>query len=132
MQWKLTVRYMGASATDTVPEAELADPWTFVEISEDIDKCDGGHFEDGDGPTEHPLAWKDGRATETRCGPWKGGFDDGHRGVLRPPPGAGGAAHAGARGHPRGDVRRRRCRTPTLWTPLTGLSGRWSPKPFRR
>ena len=76
MQWKLTVRYMGASATDTVPEAELADPWTFVEISEDIDKCDGGHFKDGDGPTEHPLAWKDGRATETRCGPWTGGFEE--------------------------------------------------------
>lgn len=76
MNWKLTVNYMGHTAMQTVSEAELADRWTFVDISEDVDKCDGGHFEDEDGPTEHPLAWKDAKATETRCGPWRGAGED--------------------------------------------------------
>ena len=74
--WRLTVNYMGATTTEVVPEPELADVWTFVEIGAEIDKCDGGQFEDEVGPKESPLEWEGGRATETRCGPWKNGMDD--------------------------------------------------------
>ena len=79
MRWKLNCRYMGATASETVSEADLRDPLHRVEMCEDLGKADGGQFEDADGPVDlgrSPLSWKYGRATETRCGPWMGGFED--------------------------------------------------------
>lgn len=67
---------MGRATTETLTEAELRDRWTLVEMGEDVDKIDGREFEDADGPKafeDCPLDWKDGKATETGCGPWWGG-----------------------------------------------------------
>jgi len=78
-RWKLTCSYMGATASETVGEADLRDPLGRVEICEDVEKGDGGQFEDEDGPLElgsSPLAWKDGTATETGCGPGRRGLDE--------------------------------------------------------
>lgn len=77
--WKLTCRYMGATASETVGEADLWDPLHRVEICEDLEKGDSGQFEDEDGPLElgsNPLDWKDGKATETGCGPWRWHLDE--------------------------------------------------------
>ena len=75
-RWKLTCFYMGRATTETVTEMKLRDRWTLVEMGEDINKCEGRLFEDADGPKgfdESPMDWKDGKATETGCGPWWGG-----------------------------------------------------------
>ena len=75
-RWKLTCFYMGRAITETVTEMELRDRWTLVEMGEDINKCEGRQFEDADAPKEFedcPLDWKDGKATETGCGPWWSG-----------------------------------------------------------
>ena len=73
---KLTCFYMGRVTTETATEAKLRDRWMLVEMGEDINKCEGRLFEDADdakGIEEGPLDWKDGKATETGCGPWWSG-----------------------------------------------------------
>ena len=79
MMCRLSCSYMGRATTETMSGAELDERWTFLEMGEDLEKADGGQFEDADGPVDlgrSPLSWKDGRATETGCGPWWKGFED--------------------------------------------------------
>ena len=73
---KLTCFYMGRATAEVLTVLELRDRWTLVEMGEDINKCEGRQFEDADDAKEFedcPLDWKDGKATETGCGPWWSG-----------------------------------------------------------
>lgn len=76
MMWKLTCFYMGRASSENLRELDLRDPWTLVEIGEDIGKHEGRMFDDADDAKaieDSPLTWKDGQATETGCGPWWSG-----------------------------------------------------------
>lgn len=72
--WELTCFYMGRASSENLRKSGLQDRMSLVEIGEDIGKLEGREFEDEDGPklmTECPLDWKNGKASENWCGPWR-------------------------------------------------------------